>query len=91
MSINAPTFMPSFRKDLQPADNNDVARAYRGEFQYSQEALLKVIADHPSTYKELQNLLDKINRRHAVKVGMRPTNREAKVALNPYIPDVLVL
>jgi hypothetical protein len=34
MSIKAPTFVP-FRKDLQPANNSDVAGAYRGEFRLS--------------------------------------------------------
>jgi hypothetical protein len=39
ISIEAPNFVPSFRKDLQPANNSSVARTYGWEFQYSQEAL----------------------------------------------------
>jgi hypothetical protein len=73
--------VPSFCKDLQPADNSSVARAYRGEFRYSQEALLKAIARNPSNYKELRQSLYKSKLQHAIKVGTRPTDRETKVAL----------
>jgi hypothetical protein len=61
MSINASTLVPSFRKDLQPGDNSSVARAYRREFRYSQEALLKAIAGDPINH---YNCIQSINLFH---------------------------
>lgn len=80
-----------YRKDLQPTDLGDTARAYRTEFGYVLDTLRNRLAETDEETRRKLRAMTGSKRLRQLRLGLRPKDEETKVELAIFECEVLLL